>query len=53
MLLGDASQGEAEARLGAEGAASRSWCEMMVDADVAGLQDQMSGKVTRYSHEGV
>ena len=27
--------------------------ELMVDADIAGLRDQMSGKVTRYSHEGV
>ena len=27
--------------------------ELMVDADVAALQDQMAGKVTRYSHEGV
>ena len=26
--------------------------EMMVDADVAALEDQMAGKVTRYSHEG-
>ena len=27
--------------------------ELMVDADVAALQDQMAGKITRYSHEGV
>jgi len=27
--------------------------ELMVDADVAELEDQMAGKVTRYSHEGV
>ena len=26
--------------------------ELMVDADVAELEDQMAGKVTRYSHEG-
>ena len=26
--------------------------ELMVDADVAALGDQMAGKVTRYSHEG-
>ena len=27
--------------------------ELMVDADVAALQDQLAGKVRRYSHEGV
>ena len=26
--------------------------ELMVDADVAALSDQLAGKVTRYSHEG-
>ena len=26
--------------------------ELMVDADIAALDDQLSGKVTRYSHEG-
>ena len=26
---------------------------IMVDADVAALEDQLAGKVTRYSHEGV
>ena len=26
--------------------------ELMVDADVAALEDQLAGKVTRYSHEG-
>jgi hypothetical protein len=25
----------------------------MVDADLASLEDQMAGKVTRFSHEGV
>jgi hypothetical protein len=25
--------------------------EIMVDADVAALEDQLAGKVTRYSHE--
>jgi GDPmannose 4,6-dehydratase len=27
--------------------------ELMVDADVAALEDQLAGKVTRYSHEGI
>jgi hypothetical protein len=31
----------------------RELVELMVDADVAALQDQLAGKVTRYSHEGV
>ncbi len=26
--------------------------EIMVDADIAALEDQLAGKVTRYSHEG-
>ena len=26
--------------------------ELMVDADVTELEDQMAGKVTRFSHEG-
>ena len=26
---------------------------IMVDADVSALEDQLAGKVTRYSHEGV
>jgi hypothetical protein len=25
----------------------------MVDADLASLEDQLAGKVTRFSHEGV
>ena len=51
-LLGDASK--AKERLGWEPKVRfRELVELMVDADVAALQDQMAGKVTRYSHEGV
>ena len=52
VLLGDASK--AKEKLGWEPKVRfQELVELMVDADVAGLQDQMSGKVTRYSHEGV
>ena len=52
MLLGDASK--AKERLGWEPKVRfKDLVELMVDADVAALQDQMAGKVTRYSHEGV
>ena len=27
--------------------------QIMVDADVTALEDQLAGKVTRFSHEGV
>ena len=26
---------------------------LMVDADLSALEDQLAGKVTRYSHEGI
>ncbi len=52
VLLGDASK--AKERLGWEPKVRfKDLVELMVDADVAALQDQMAGKVTRYSHEGV
>jgi len=50
-LLGDASK--AKEHLG--WAATVGFAELvriMVDADVAALEDQLAGKVTRYSHEG-
>ena len=51
-LLGDASR--AREKLGWEPKVRfRELIELMVDADVAALQDQLAGKVTRYSHEGV
>jgi GDPmannose 4,6-dehydratase len=51
-LLGDASK--AREKLGWEAKVKfRELVELMVDADVAALQDQLAGKVTRYSHEGV
>jgi len=51
-LLGDASKAREE--LGWEAKVKfRELVELMVDADVAALQDQLAGKVTRYSHEGV
>jgi GDPmannose 4,6-dehydratase len=51
-LLGDASK--AREKLGWEPRVRfRELIELMVDADVAALQDQLAGKVTRYSHEGV
>jgi GDPmannose 4,6-dehydratase len=52
VLLGDASK--AREVLGWEPKVRfKELVELMVDADVAELQDQMAGKVTRYSHEGV
>jgi GDPmannose 4,6-dehydratase len=52
VLLGDASK--AREQLGWEPKVRfKELVELMVDADVAELQDQMAGKVTRYSHEGV
>jgi GDPmannose 4,6-dehydratase len=51
-LLGDASK--AREKLGWEPKVRfKELIELMVDADVAALQDQLAGKVTRYSHEGV
>ena len=52
VLLGDASK--AKEKLGWEPKVRfKELVELMVDADVAALQDQLAGKVTRYSHEGV
>jgi GDPmannose 4,6-dehydratase len=51
VLLGDASK--AKEKLGWEPKVRfQELVELMVDADVAALQDQLAGKVTRYSHEG-
>ena len=51
VLLGDASK--AKEGLGWEAKVRfKELVELMVDADVAALEDQMAGKVTRYSHEG-
>ena len=51
VLLGDASK--AKETLGWEPKVRfKELVELMVDADVAELEDQMAGKVTRYSHEG-
>jgi GDPmannose 4,6-dehydratase len=51
VLLGDASK--AKETLGWEPKVRfQELVELMVDADVAELEDQMAGKVTRYSHEG-
>jgi GDPmannose 4,6-dehydratase len=51
-LLGDASKARDtlgwEPRVGFE-----ELVRLMVDADMAALEDQMAGKVTRFSHEGV
>jgi GDPmannose 4,6-dehydratase len=52
VLLGDASK--AREQLGWEPKVRfKDLIELMVDADVAELGDQLAGKVTRYSHEGV
>jgi GDPmannose 4,6-dehydratase len=49
-LLGDFSK--ARAKLGWEPKVRfKELVELMVDADVSALQDQLAGKVTRYSHE--
>jgi GDPmannose 4,6-dehydratase len=51
VLLGDASK--AKERLGWEAKVRfKELIELMVDADLAALEDQLAGKVTRYSHEG-
>ena len=51
VLLGDASK--ARDKLGWEPKTRfKELVELMVDADVAALEDQLAGKVTRYSHEG-
>jgi GDPmannose 4,6-dehydratase len=51
VLLGDASK--AREKLGWEPKVRfRELVELMVDADVRALQDQLAGKVARYSHEG-
>src|SRR4051794_18251972 len=51
VLLGDASK--AKEKLGWEPKVRfQELVELMVDADVAELEEQMAGKVTRYSHEG-
>jgi GDPmannose 4,6-dehydratase len=52
VLLGDASK--AREQLGWEPKVRfKDLIELMVDADVAELADQMAGRVTRYSHESV
>ena len=52
MLLGDPRK--ARERLGWEPKVGfEELVKMMVDADVAALEDQLAGKVTRFSHEGV
>jgi GDPmannose 4,6-dehydratase len=51
VLLGDASK--AKQALGWEPKVRfKELVELMVDADVAALEEQLAGKVTRYSHEG-
>jgi GDPmannose 4,6-dehydratase len=50
-LQGDASK--AKEKLGWEATVGfEELVRIMVDADVAALEDQLAGKVTRYSHEG-
>jgi GDPmannose 4,6-dehydratase len=50
-LLGDASK--AKEKLGWEATVGfEELARIMVDADVGALEDQLAGKVTRYSHEG-
>jgi GDPmannose 4,6-dehydratase len=52
VLLGDA--GKARERLGwAPKVGFEELVRIMVDADVGALEDQLAGKVTRFSHEGV
>jgi GDPmannose 4,6-dehydratase len=51
-LLGDA--GKAREKLGWQPKVGfEELVRIMVDADVAALEDQLAGKVTRFSHEGV
>jgi GDPmannose 4,6-dehydratase len=52
VLLGDASK--AREQLGWEPKVGfEDLVRIMVDADVSALEDQLAGKVTRFSHEGV
>jgi GDPmannose 4,6-dehydratase len=52
VLLGDASR--ARERLGwAPKVGFEELVTLMVDADMGALEDQLAGKVTRYSHEGI
>ena len=52
VLLGDATK--AREQLGWEPKVRfKELVELMVDADVADLEDRLAGKITRYSHEGV
>jgi GDPmannose 4,6-dehydratase len=52
VLLGDATK--ARERLGwAPKVSFEELVTLMVDADMAALEDQLAGKVTRYSHEGI
>ena len=53
VLLGDASKAREHARLGSREVGFEELMRIMVDADMAALEDQMAGKVTRFSHEGV
>ena len=48
---GDAVEGARRSSAGSRRSASSELVEIMVDADVAALEDQLAGKVTRYSHE--
>jgi GDPmannose 4,6-dehydratase len=51
VLLGDPSK--AKERLGWEATVGfEELAKLMVDADCAALEEQLAGKVTRYSHEG-
>jgi GDPmannose 4,6-dehydratase len=51
VLLGDASK--AKEKLAWEPRVRfQELVELMVDADVRALQDQLAGKIARYSHEG-
>ena len=51
LLLGDASKAREE--LGWEPKVGfDELVRMMVDADMSALEDQLAGKVVRYSHEG-
>jgi GDPmannose 4,6-dehydratase len=50
VLLGDASKAKEKLRWEPK-VKFKELVELMVDADVADLDDQLAGKVTRYSHE--
>ena len=52
VLLGDADQGARACSAGSRRSSFDELVRIMVDADVAALEDQLAGKVTRYSHEG-